>query len=163
MLHITPAIGQVVGNDADSYRCARTLLHALLLRVRNVSARGEALREPARVLRPGGRFLCLEFSPVATPGPKQLYDAFSMHAILAIGKAVAYDADSCRCARTLPLQILLLGIIDTLFSGSTESLSIEYADGASCSDWPLCAGIWSSRYASFLMLKRSRRSCGKRA
>jgi demethylmenaquinone methyltransferase/2-methoxy-6-polyprenyl-1,4-benzoquinol methylase len=50
-----------------------------------------------RVLRPGGRFLCLEFSPTLTAAVlRPLYEAFSFHVIPRIGEAVAGDAESYR-------------------------------------------------------------------
>src|SRR5690606_17534901 len=53
-----------------------------------------ALREARRVLKPGGRFLCLEFSrPVAGP-LRKAYDAYSFNVIPAIGQVVANDRDS---------------------------------------------------------------------
>jgi demethylmenaquinone methyltransferase/2-methoxy-6-polyprenyl-1,4-benzoquinol methylase len=50
-----------------------------------------------RVLRPGGRFLCLEFSPTLTAQAlAPVYDAFSFHLIPRIGRAVAGDAEPYR-------------------------------------------------------------------
>jgi demethylmenaquinone methyltransferase/2-methoxy-6-polyprenyl-1,4-benzoquinol methylase len=48
------------------------------------------------VLRPGGRFLCLEFSHVAVPGLDKIYDAYSFNVIPAIGKLVAGDSEPYR-------------------------------------------------------------------
>ena len=64
--------------------------------LRNVADIDAALRECRRVLRPGGRFLCLEFSRVATPLLSELYDLYSFRAIPALGAAVARDAGSYR-------------------------------------------------------------------
>ena len=62
--------------------------------IRNVSDVAGALKEARRVLKPGGRFLCLEFSrPVAGP-VRRAYDAWSFHAIPRIGGWVAKDRDS---------------------------------------------------------------------
>ena len=55
-----------------------------------------ALREAHRVLRPGSRFLCLEFSPEQIPGLDTLYDLYSFNVIPAIGRVVTGDAEAYR-------------------------------------------------------------------
>jgi demethylmenaquinone methyltransferase/2-methoxy-6-polyprenyl-1,4-benzoquinol methylase len=64
--------------------------------IRNVPRIDVALAEAYRVLRIGGRFLCLEFSAVTVPGLDTLYDLYSFNVIPALGRAVAGDADSYR-------------------------------------------------------------------
>jgi len=55
-----------------------------------------ALAECYRVLRIGGRFICLEFSAVIVPGLDTLYDLYSFNVIPALGRAVVGDAESYR-------------------------------------------------------------------
>lgn len=64
--------------------------------IRNVTHLDRALAEARRVLRPGGRFLCLEFSQVVMPLLDTLYDRYSFTAIPALGGLVAGDAASYR-------------------------------------------------------------------
>src|SRR4030081_3896611 len=64
--------------------------------IRNVPRIDLALNEAFRVLKPGGRFLCLEFSTVDVPGLDRLYDMFSFRLIPPLGRAVTGDADSYR-------------------------------------------------------------------
>ena len=64
--------------------------------IRNVPRIETALAEAYRVLRIGGRFLCLEFSAVNVPGLDTLYDFYSFNVIPALGRAVAGDAESYR-------------------------------------------------------------------
>lgn len=64
--------------------------------IRNVPRLDAALAEAFRVLRPGGRFLCLEFSKVDLPGLDALYDAYSFNVIPRLGRWVTGDADSYR-------------------------------------------------------------------
>jgi demethylmenaquinone methyltransferase/2-methoxy-6-polyprenyl-1,4-benzoquinol methylase len=64
--------------------------------IRNVPRVEQALAEAYRVLKIGGRFLCLEFSAVDVPGLDRLYDFYSFNVIPALGRMVARDAESYR-------------------------------------------------------------------
>jgi demethylmenaquinone methyltransferase / 2-methoxy-6-polyprenyl-1,4-benzoquinol methylase len=64
--------------------------------IRNVPRIDLALGEAFRVLRPGSRFLCLEFSTVDVPGLDRIYDLFSFKVIPPLGGAVTGDAESYR-------------------------------------------------------------------
>lgn len=64
--------------------------------IRNIPDIAAALKEAFRVLRPGGRFLCLEFSEVTVPMLDRLYDLYSFNAIPALGGVVTGDADAYR-------------------------------------------------------------------
>jgi demethylmenaquinone methyltransferase/2-methoxy-6-polyprenyl-1,4-benzoquinol methylase len=64
--------------------------------IRNVTRPEAALAEAFRVLRPGGRFLCLEFGRPAVPAVRWLYDRYSFGVIPALGQVVVSDRDSYR-------------------------------------------------------------------
>lgn len=64
--------------------------------IRNVPQIDRALAEAHRVLRRGGRFLCLEFSAVDVPGLQRLYDAYSFNVIPAMGRMVTGEAEPYR-------------------------------------------------------------------
>jgi demethylmenaquinone methyltransferase/2-methoxy-6-polyprenyl-1,4-benzoquinol methylase len=62
--------------------------------IRNVPRIERALAEACRVLKFGGRFLCLEFSSVDVPGLDALYELYSFQVIPRIGQAVAGDREA---------------------------------------------------------------------
>ena len=59
--------------------------------IRNVTRIDRALAEVRRILKPGGRFLCLEFQPTVARGLQRAYDAYSFTVIPALGALVAGD------------------------------------------------------------------------
>jgi demethylmenaquinone methyltransferase / 2-methoxy-6-polyprenyl-1,4-benzoquinol methylase len=64
--------------------------------LRNVTHIDKALAEARRVLKPGGRFYCLEFSKVTSAPVARVYDAYSERALPFFGRLVARDAESYR-------------------------------------------------------------------
>jgi len=64
--------------------------------IRNVPRVDRALAEAFRVLKIGGKFVCLEFSVVDVPALDRLYDFYSFNVIPALGRVVAGDAESYR-------------------------------------------------------------------
>lgn len=64
--------------------------------LRNVTHIDKALAEGRRVLKPGGRLLCLEFSKVLAPVLDKLYDAYSFRVMPWLGGLVAGDRDAYR-------------------------------------------------------------------
>ena len=64
--------------------------------IRNVPRIERALVEALRVLKLGGKFVCLEFSSVDVPALDRLYDFYSFNVIPALGRVVAGDAESYR-------------------------------------------------------------------
>ena len=84
--------------------------------IRNVPRIETALAEAHRVLKRGGRFLCLEFSEVDVPLLDRIYEAYSFSAIPAIGKVVTGDGAPYRylveSIRNFPHPDDFLGMIE---------------------------------------------------
>lgn len=69
-------------------------IYTIAFGLRNVTHIDTALKEAHRVLRPGGKFFCLEFSHVPFKPLAKAYDIYSYNVIPRLGQAVANDRDS---------------------------------------------------------------------
>jgi demethylmenaquinone methyltransferase/2-methoxy-6-polyprenyl-1,4-benzoquinol methylase len=90
--------------------------YSIAFGIRNVPRIEQALAEAYRVLKPGSRFACLEFSTVDVPGLDVLYHLYSFNVIPALGRMVAGDAESYRylveSIRRFPRPKLFAGMIE---------------------------------------------------
>ena len=109
--------------------------------IRNVPRIATALGEAYRVLKPGGRFLCLEFSAVDVAGLDRLYDLFSFNVIPALGQIVAGDADSYRylveSIRKFPNQARFAAMIEAAGFERVEVDNLSGGIAAIHSGWKL--------------------------
>jgi demethylmenaquinone methyltransferase/2-methoxy-6-polyprenyl-1,4-benzoquinol methylase len=89
---------------------------AIAFGLRNCTDKPAVLAEARRVLRPGGRFFCLEFSRVQVAALQPLYDAWSFAVIPRLGGAIAHDAASyqylAESIRTFPAQAELAAMLE---------------------------------------------------
>jgi demethylmenaquinone methyltransferase/2-methoxy-6-polyprenyl-1,4-benzoquinol methylase len=69
-------------------------LYTIAFGLRNVTHIDKALAEARRVLKPGGRFLCLEFTPAVTPLLQPLYDLYSFQFLPLLGRVVTGNRDA---------------------------------------------------------------------
>ena len=93
--HLDSQVAFVEGNAEELAFPDRSFdAYTIAFGIRNVPRIDRALREAYRVLRPGSRFLCLEFSTVEVPGLDRLYDLFSFKVIPPLGRMVTGDAES---------------------------------------------------------------------
>ena len=68
--------------------------YSIAFGIRNVTNIDKALAEAHRVLKPGGRFLCLEFSKLDLPLIDKIYEAYSFHLLPRVGGMITGDRDS---------------------------------------------------------------------
>lgn len=85
-----------LAGDAQALPVAARSVDAVTIAfgLRNVTRIEDVLAEAYRVLRPGGRFLCLEFSQVVLPVLDRLYDLYSFNVLPRLGELVARDRES---------------------------------------------------------------------
>lgn len=107
--------------------------------LRNVTDIDAALRDARRVLRPGGRFLCLEFSKVVLPGLATLYDQYSFSVLPRLGKLIAGDSEAYRylaeSIRRFPDQDTLTDKLDAAGFGRVSYRNLSGGIAAIHSAW----------------------------
>jgi demethylmenaquinone methyltransferase/2-methoxy-6-polyprenyl-1,4-benzoquinol methylase len=91
-------------------------LYTIGFGLRNVTHIESALAEARRVLKPGGRFMCLEFAPAASSWLAPAYDFYSFSVLPALGQIVAGDRDAyaylAESIRRFPSQTALCDLIE---------------------------------------------------
>jgi demethylmenaquinone methyltransferase/2-methoxy-6-polyprenyl-1,4-benzoquinol methylase len=109
-------IACVEGNaEALPFESASFDAYTIAFGIRNVTHIDKALAEAYRVLKPGGRFLCLEFSECQVPILDRLYDFHSFEVIPRLGKFTAGAAEPYRylveSIRRFPKQEAFAGLV----------------------------------------------------
>lgn len=88
---------------------------AIAFGLRNCTDKDAVLAEAFRVLKPGGRFCCLEFSHVEVAALSALYDMWSFKVLPRMGRVIAKDSDSyqylAESIRTFPNQEMLVTML----------------------------------------------------
>ena len=85
----------ICGNaEALPMRDSSVDAYTIAFGIRNVTYIEQAMSEACRVLRPGGRFLCLEFGKITIPLLNSMYDQYASRVLPRLGELVAGDRDS---------------------------------------------------------------------
>jgi len=109
--------------------------------IRNVTRIERALAEARRLLRPGGRFLCLEFSRLQVAALAPLYDAYSFTVLPWLGEQVAGDRDAYRylaeSIRRFPDQPTFARLIEEAGLGRVRWRNLSGGIAALHSAWRL--------------------------
>jgi demethylmenaquinone methyltransferase/2-methoxy-6-polyprenyl-1,4-benzoquinol methylase len=104
--------------------------------IRNLTHLKQGFSEMVRTLKPGGRFLCLEFSQPTNPVFRSLYDFYSFNIMPALGQLLAGSAESYACLpetiRMFPLPDELatlladVGLRDVRWEAMTNGISVAH-------------------------------------
>ena len=109
--------------------------------IRNIPRIERALGEAWRVLKPGGRFLCLEFSKVDIAGLDRLYELYSFNMIPALGALVAGDRESYQylveSIRSFPNQPRLAALVGDAGFARVEYRNLSGGIAAIHSGWKI--------------------------
>lgn len=132
----------VVGNaEALPFETSAFDAYTIAFGIRNVTHIDRALQEAYRVLRPGGRFLCLEFSECQVPILDRLYDFHSFEVIPRLGQLAAGDSDSYRylveSIRKFPKQEAFAAMIGAAGFGRVTHRNLTGGIAAIHSGWKL--------------------------
>jgi demethylmenaquinone methyltransferase/2-methoxy-6-polyprenyl-1,4-benzoquinol methylase len=123
----------VASQSVDRYTIAFCL--------RNVTHWEQAIAEAYRVLKPGGRFMCLEFSEVRLPGLKQAYEMYSFNIMPRIGQLVTGNRDAYQylveSIRKFPPQDELKGMVEAAGFERAEYRNLSGGIAAIHSGWRL--------------------------
>jgi demethylmenaquinone methyltransferase/2-methoxy-6-polyprenyl-1,4-benzoquinol methylase len=107
--------------------------------LRNVTDLPKALAEARRVLKPGGRFLCLEFSRVVIPILDRLYDSYSFRVVPLLGRWVADDEKAylylAESIRRFPAQEAFAAMIAEAGLGQVKCRNLSGGIAALHSAW----------------------------
>ncbi len=121
----------IASRSVDAYTIAFGL--------RNVTRIDEAIKEAHRVLKPGGKFYCLEFSHVVLPVLRELYDVYSFQVLPFMGRVVAKDEASYRylaeSIRRFPQQADLAKRIEAAGFGAVRVRNLSGGIAAIHSGW----------------------------
>ncbi|GLR79879.1 hypothetical protein GCM10007856_25550 [Azospirillum oryzae] len=121
----------IASRSVDAYTIAFGL--------RNVTRIDEAIKEAQRVLKPGGKFYCLEFSHVVLPVLRELYDVYSFQVLPFMGRVVAKDEASYRylaeSIRRFPQQADLAKRIEAAGFGAVRVRNLSGGIAAIHSGW----------------------------
>ena len=114
--------------------------------LRNVTDIDKALAEAHRVLKPGGRFFCLEFSKVKSAPVGRVYDAYSERALPFFGRIIARDAESYRylheSIRRFPAQRVLAERMRKAGFANVAWRDMTLGVVALHSGWRICTLCW---------------------
>jgi len=136
----TPDVGWLCG-DAERLPIADCSVDAYTIAfcIRNVTRIPYALDEARRVLKPGGRFLCLEFSEVMLPLLNRVYDAYSFQLLPALGQRVAGDREAyqylAESIRRFPSQTAFAKMIASAGFGLVKYRNLSGGIAALHSAW----------------------------
>jgi demethylmenaquinone methyltransferase / 2-methoxy-6-polyprenyl-1,4-benzoquinol methylase len=129
--------------DAETLPIASASVDAYTIAfgLRNVTRIDAALAEARRVLKPGGRFFCLEFSQIVLPALARLYDFYSFRILPRIGAVVAGDRDAYQylveSIRRFPTQQALVERIEAAGLERTRYRNLSGGIAAIHSAWRL--------------------------